>query len=343
MKNPKDLLTPLSPKASDFISIMNCSADGLKRYYIIMTALNTGLFEVTINPKNAQAIAEETGGFHPLMMEMFCDALAEIGLLTKQEDKYINSEFSDTYLSKKSPHYMKITLQNHINNAARWATLPSILKNGPIMQKRDDLFGANWLRGIGEWAETGSVADVLNVVKNHVNIQRWMRLIDLGGGHGLYAIGFTAINPRLRAYVYDLPKVAALTKEYIEEYGANRVQILSGDFTKDDIGRGYDAVFSSFNPSCSEPAMIQKIVDALAPSGDLILRRFKDSSREGALQRLDWNLQGFEGKKIGSRPHSSDRFVTKEAYMEALKASGLIIEGTFSVDDFSEITFARKP
>jgi hypothetical protein len=343
MKNSKDLLAPLSPKASDFTSIMNGSAEGLKRYYIIMTALDAGLFECTITPKTAQAIAKETGGFQPIMMEMLCDVLSEIGLLSKQEDKYINSELTSTYLSKKSPHYMSVTLQNQMNNAVRWATLPSIIKNGPIMQKRDDIFGANWLRGIGEWAETGSVADVLNVVKNHVNVQRWMRLIDLGGGHGLYAIGFTALNPRLLAYVYDLPKVAPVTKAYIEEYGANRVQILSGDFTKDDIGQGYDAVFSSFNPSCNEPAMIQKIVDALAPGGDLVLRRFKDSSREGALQRLDWNLQGFDGKKIGSRPHSSDHFVTKETYMEALKASGLIIEGTFSVDDFSEITFARKP
>jgi hypothetical protein len=163
------------------------------------------------------------------------------------------------------------------------------------------------------------------------------------GGHGLYAIGFTALNPRLRAYVYDFLKVAPVTKEYIEEYGANRVQILSGDFTKDDIGKGYDAVFSSLNPSSSEPTMIRKIVDAMAPGGDLILRRFKDSSREGAIQRLDWNLQGFEGKKIGSRPHSSDHFVDRETYMEKLKASGLYVAGTFSVDDFSEITFARKP
>jgi hypothetical protein len=131
-------------------------------------------------PKTVQAIAEETGGYHLLMMEMFCDSLAEIGLLKKQEDKYVNSELTSTYLSKQSPHYMKITLQNQQNSAARWTTLPTILKNGPIMQKRDDIFGANWLKGIAEWAETGSVADVLNVVKNHVNVQRWMRLIDLG-------------------------------------------------------------------------------------------------------------------------------------------------------------------
>jgi Precorrin-6B methylase 2 len=308
-----------------------------------MTALDAGLFECTVIPKTAQTIAKEIGDYNPLMVEMFCDAIAELGLLIKQEDKYVNSELASTYLSKKSPHYMKTSIQNLKNNAARWTILPSILKNGPIMQKKDDIFGANWLKGIAEWSEIGSVAQTLNVVKNHVNVQRWMRLIDLGGGHGLYAIGFTALNPRLRAYVYDLPPVAPITKEYIEEYGANRVRILSGDFTKDDIGHGYDAVFSSFNPSCNEPAMIQKIVEALSPGGDLILRRFKDSSREGALQRLDWNLQGFEGKKIGSRPHSSDDFVNRETYMEKLKASGLYIAGTFSVDDISEITFACKP
>ena len=62
MKNPKDLLTPLSPNSSDFTSIINGSAEGLKRYYIVMTALDTGLFECTITPKTAQVIAEETGG-----------------------------------------------------------------------------------------------------------------------------------------------------------------------------------------------------------------------------------------------------------------------------------------
>jgi hypothetical protein len=54
------------------------------------------------------------------------------------------------------------------------------------------------------------------------------------------------------------------------------------------------------------------------------------------------NLQGFEGKKIGSRPHSSDSFVNRETYLEELKASGLYVAGTFSVDEISEITFARK-
>ena len=32
-------------------------------------------------------------------------------------------------------------------------------------------------------------------------------MIDLGGGHGLYAIALAALNPALEAYVFDLPLV----------------------------------------------------------------------------------------------------------------------------------------
>ncbi len=58
MKNPKDLLASLSPCSSEFTSLITGSVEGLKRYYVIVTALDTGLFEYTIMPKTAKAIAE---------------------------------------------------------------------------------------------------------------------------------------------------------------------------------------------------------------------------------------------------------------------------------------------
>ena len=42
---------------------------------------------------------------------------------------------------------------------------------------------------------------------------------------------------------------------------------MAGDFTKDDIGSGYDLIFSSFNPSGSEAGMISVLKDALVPEG----------------------------------------------------------------------------
>jgi protein-L-isoaspartate O-methyltransferase len=183
----------------------------------------------------------------------------------------------------------------------------------------------------------------MNTIKTQLKPQRWRRILDLGGGHGLYAIAFTGLNSKLEAVVFDLPKIVQVTRKYVDAYNAERIHIIPGDFYKDDIGRDYDAVFSSFNQSCSDPVLIPKLVQALKPGGDLILRRFKDSSRDGALKVLDWNLVHFEGKKIGSKPHSSGKVMSREGYIEQLKAAGFTGINVVSVDEISEIIFARKP
>jgi hypothetical protein len=75
----------------------------------------------------------------------------------------------------------------------------------------------------------------------------------------------------------------------------------------------------------------------------LVLRRFRDNSREGALKKLDWNMIHFEGKKIGGKPHSAHKFIDRDEYCRLLKAAGLTILDIAPVDEMSEIIFARKP
>jgi precorrin-6B methylase 2 len=322
---------------------MEQSAEGLKKSCLLMTAWEIGLFEHITAPKTSPVIAQELGGYHEAMVQLFCDALTEIGLLTKQNGAYLNSPITSTYLCRTSPNYLEHMLQNTKENINRWTQLPAILKNGPIPQNRQDFFNEKWLIGIAEWAEAGAVAKTLSIVSAHLDPKRWKRLLDLGGGHGLYAIAFTALNSQLEAYVFDLPRMVSVTQKYVKEYDAQRVHSLPGDFYKDSIGQDYDAIFSSYNQSCADPALISKLVQAVAPGGDVILRRFRDDSREGALKTLDWNLLGFEGKKIGSKSHSADTVVDQNTYLNQLENAGLTILGTFPVDKMSEITFARKP
>lgn len=342
MKDPKRLLISPNSISKEFSDLIESSTEGLKKYYLIMTALEIELFERVTTPKTSQKIAQELGNYHEAMVQMFCEALTEIGVLKKLKGKYVNSSMASTYLCRSSPYYMEYTLKNIRTNIVHWTQLSDTLKNGPIIQSKQDVFGENWLISIAEWSENGAVANALKVITAHLDPKHLKRLLDLGGGHGLYSIAFTALNPQLEAYVFDLPQVEPITRKYVEAYNAKRVHILSGDFYKDSIGQNYDAIFSSYNQSCSDPTLIAKMVQALAPGGYIILRRFKDSSREGALKILGWNLVGFEGKKIGSKPHSSGTIIDKEKYLNHLENAGLTLLGTFSVDDASEITFARK-
>jgi hypothetical protein len=342
MKDPKTLLTPPSIRSKAFAALMENALQGLERFYLLTTAWDSNLFEHTVTPKTAHELAHALN-YHEAMTVMFCDALVEMGVLAKSGDAYVNTPLAQTYLTPSSEHYLTYTLHNMKRNADRWTQLPKLLKNGPIMQERTELFGENWLLSIAEWAQAGSVSDTINAVKPHVNWQNWRRLLDLGGGHGLYAIAFTALNPQLEAFIFDLPRVVSVTRKYVEEYNVQNVHILPGDFYHDSIGQDYDVVFSSFNQSCSDPTLIPKIVNAVKPGGDVVLRRFKDSDREGALKTLDWNLLAFEGKQLGSKAHSAGPIVEREAYLDKLKQAGLEVQEIVSVDAFSEIIFARKP
>jgi precorrin-6B methylase 2 len=342
MKDVNTLLNPPFPRSKVFSALLMKSLEGLKRYYLIMTAWENGLFDCTITPKTHQDIAKELG-YQEIMTQMFCDALVELGLLIKTNGAYTNSQIASSYLSRDSSRCMVSTIQNMKANANRWTQLTTILKHGPITQDKEERFGDKWLISIAEWAAVGSVASAMKVIKANLKLHRWRRLLDIGGGHGLYAIAFTALNPRLEAFVFDLPKITPVTRKYVDTYNAERVHIIPGDFYKDDIDQDYDAIFSSFNHSCSDPALIPKLIQALKPGGDLILRRFKDASREGALKALDWNLVHFDGKKIGSKPHSSGAVVGREEYIRQLKAAGLTSIRVVSVDEMSEMIFARKP
>jgi precorrin-6B methylase 2 len=342
MKDADNLINPSFPRSKAFSTLIMKSLEGFKRYQLIMTAWESGLFDFTVTPKTHQEIAKELG-YQEIMTQLFCDALTELGLLIKKADVYVNSPLTSNYLKRSSSSCMTHTLQNMKRNAGHWNQLATLIKNGPIVQDRKDRFGDGWIVGIAEWAEAGSVFNVMKVVTKYLKVCRWKKLLDVGGGHGLYAIAFTAINPELEATVFDRPTITPVTCRYIDDYAADRVHVVSGDFYTDSIGGGYDAIFSSFNQSCSDPELIPKLVDALNPTGDLVLRRFRDSSRESALKILEWNLVTFEGKKIGSKPHSSGAVVNLGEYVKHLKAAGLNILDIVPVDEMSEIIFARKP
>ncbi|MCW4006590.1 MAG: acetylserotonin O-methyltransferase [Candidatus Bathyarchaeota archaeon] len=342
MKDANDLLNPPYPPSQEFSVLLEGSLDGLRRSCLIFTAWPMGLFEKTGSPLTSKQLAEAFG-CHEDMMKLFCEALVEEGLLIKISNAYVNSQLSRTYLSSESPHYMKNTLKRMRSSANRWLKLSSILKRGPIMQERTAIFGDVWLNSIAEWAEVGSVASALNTLKENADVQSWRRVLDIGGGHALYSIGLTALNPDLEAYVFDLPRMVPIARKYTAKYGADHVHILPGDFYKDPVGSNYDAIFSSFNQSCTDPALIPILFDAAKEGGDVVLRRFRDETREGALRTLDWNLLGFEGKKIGSRPHSSDKVVDSAQYLEQLKKVGFEVLKIVPVDEISEMVFARKP
>ncbi|WP_218188079.1 class I SAM-dependent methyltransferase [Desulfosarcina cetonica] len=87
---------------------------------------------------------------------------------------------------------------------------------------------------------------VTEAISNWDGFYNARRLLDIGGGHGLYAIALCQANPHLEATVLDKPFVIKTTMRYVTDFGMqNRIVAQAGDITEDDFGSGYDIVIVS--------------------------------------------------------------------------------------------------
>jgi cyclopropane fatty-acyl-phospholipid synthase-like methyltransferase len=105
------------------------------------------------------------------------------------------------------------------------------------------------------------------------------RVLDIGGGSGAYSMAFVRANETIKATVFDLPNVIALTRDYIQKEGlSNRVETVAGDYNIDKFGSGFDLVFLSAIIHINSPEgnreLIRKGAEALNPQGQMVIQDF---------------------------------------------------------------------
>lgn len=102
------------------------------------------------------------------------------------------------------------------------------------------------------------------------------RLLDVGGGHGLYSITLCRRYPQLSATVFDLPQALEAARETIAaENMARRVEVRAGDFWKDDLGDRYDValLFNIIhgNLPAKNTELLRRVASALNPGGLVVI------------------------------------------------------------------------
>jgi SAM-dependent methyltransferase len=82
-------------------------------------------------------------------------------------------------------------------------------------------------------------------VARHVPLRRGAaRLLDVGGSHGYFAAALCRRRPELRAEVLDLPAALPAARRLGRDAGlGDRLRHRAGDALRDDLGRGWDAIF----------------------------------------------------------------------------------------------------
>jgi len=314
---------------------------GVRQYHAVITALDLGLFELLKKPMPASECANRLGCRENLIA-LLCESLVSAGLLEKEGEQFCTSVTARSYLVRDSLFCQQHAIAFQRRLAGLWVDLPALMRDGPVTYDRAQMFRDVIIPSMAENCRCGLLQNVTAKVASLPEFPAAKKLLDLGGGHGLYAIAFCQKNPGLEATVFDLPPVTDAACSFIARYHADRVHILAGDFFCDPIGSGYDIIFSSSNPGGKVPALIPKIAEALNPGGLYINKQAIDEKTADPWLSLEWNLWAFSGVQKQAKRYVFANSVPLAEYNRQLVECGLVVRDRIQIDAQSVMMIAQK-
>ena len=246
----------------------------------VFTQLNEG--PATAKELAKKCKADERG------IELILIACVGLGLLEKEGDRFSNGPIAQTFLVKGGPRYQGGIVSMFADWVPAWAKLrDAVVEGKAVVEKQHDkgdeatrtyIYGMLY-RGIPQ----------AQLLSEEVALSGRRKLLDVGGGPGIFSIILTEKNPGLNADVLDLPQTLWVTKDIIKDFNAQeRVSTKEGNYLDDPFGEGYDVVLLSSMISQEGPDVIKDIIkksyDALAPGGVILIQeQFLETDKSGPL------------------------------------------------------------
>lgn len=259
---------------------------GYRNARILHSAMELGVF-ATLGSE--QMSADELGekvGIHPRVRADFFDVLGALDLLLVDgppaERRYANTPATTTFLIPEMPTYMGGMLEmSRERSYAHFEHLTEALQTGePVSEIRsgdDDFFGTLYdnpdaldlfLRAMsGIQFGGGAMLSMLLPLAEH------QHLCDVGGASGTTAAVVSDFHPHLQCTVFDLPPVAAVAEKHLAERGAERVDVVAGDFLIDPLPACDIMLMGNILHDWNEETkrmLIRKAADAVAPGGRFV-------------------------------------------------------------------------
>jgi SAM-dependent methyltransferase len=235
-------------------------------------------------PELADATACDARG-----LEMLLNALTALGLLAREGERYAPTTFATEYLARSSPRYLGYIIMHHHHLMAGWSHLDEAVRSGAPLRGRVSHDADDSERESFEMGMFNLAMQIAPRIVANIDLRDRLRLLDLGGGPGTYAIHFCQANPQLTATVYDLASTRPFAEKTIASFGlSDRITFAAGDFISDDLPGGFDVAWLSHILHGEGPAgcavILQRAVAALKPGGMLLVQEFiLNDSMDGPL------------------------------------------------------------
>jgi len=242
----------------------------------LLTALELDIFAAVGKGASAEQVGKKINA-SGRGAGILLNALVALGLLAKSGDEFRNTAETARFFAEGSKDNQRNALMHHVKLWHRWSTLTEAVRAGTRVEIGRDQNP--------EWT-TDFIAAMQNIAKDRAPVvvkalgtAGVRRILDLGGGSGVYSIAFAKASPDVKCEILDLAAVAPLAADYVSKAGvAAQVSIRSGDMLHSDLGSGYDVIM--LNAIChmfSEEQnrdIFRRAHKALAPNGRLVVQDF---------------------------------------------------------------------
>ncbi|WP_459201037.1 methyltransferase family protein [Methanococcus sp. CF] len=329
-----------SPEKID--KIMSETYFGAQKFYLLKTAIELKIFDYLTDSKTSEEIAANLN-LDPILTELMLKSLYELGIISiaskNGETHYINTYGSDNYLKTDSTYSKSPSISASFNSIDRWTNLSEIM-NGSKNEVMENVFFPEIIKRMANDCKCWELQKTVEYVSKFSEFKTAKKLLDVAGGHGLYAISLGMLNENLEAFVFDLPDVTLETKKFIEKYDAKNVDTISGNFFKEELGENYDVVFSSYNPGGKNPKVAEKVYRALNLGGIFVTKqafpKLSAQSTSDNLNNMEWNFNSFNSTGKGIIRYTFETDLTFEEYISYLEKLGFEILETKPVYELTE-------
>lgn len=255
---------------------------------VLHVAHSLDLFsQLAASPASASELATRCGA-DARGIELIAIACVGLGLLEKRGGKFSNGPIAQTFLVKGSPRYQGGIVSMFEDWVAPWSKLKdAVIQGKPVVVKQHDK---------GEEATRTYIMGMLYrgipqayLLADVVPLSGHKKMLDVGGGPGIFSIILTEKNPGMKADVFDLPQTLRVTRDIIKDFKAQeRVNTKEGSYLEDPFGQGYDVVLLSSMISQEGPDVIKSIIkksfDAMVSGGRILIQeQFLETDKSGPL------------------------------------------------------------
>jgi len=274
----------------------------------LLSAVEMELFtELARGPEELHSLTGRLG-LHPRSSRDFLDALVALGLLERTDGKYSNSPSAHLFLDKHKPSYIGGILEMANKRLyGHWSHLTTALRTGENQNEAtggEEPFAALYadptrLKGFLR-AMTGISRGANTAIAERFPWSNYKSAADCGTAQGDLIVQIALKNPHLTGVGFDLPEVAPVFEEYVDEHRLSpRVRFHPGSFFEDPlpnvevITMGH--ILHDWNLE-EKKMLIRKAYETLPPGGafiayDALIDDDRKSNAFGLLMSLNMLIE----------------------------------------------------